>query len=294
MTSYDDPLFWVHGAGGNVLSMRPLAMALPAELPVYCFQAKGLDGSEPFPSVEETAQCYVDEIRKVQPHGPYYLGGGCYGGVVAFEMARTLAEHGEAVGALFLLDSYNPAFGRFLSKPELLYRNVLFLARCVIAHARKMARLRPREWAGYFEARLKTASRRVWALVKVLTGASASQVPSDFAMAGLEASAGTRIGEILKRVMTANLVASSRFVPKPYAGGATIFRAKVRMVEPYQDDYLGWGPVIRGGFEVFDIDGDHATMAEVPSVSQIAEKIDAKLRQATPAREPARGEKVSR
>jgi thioesterase domain-containing protein len=66
------------------------------------------------------------------------------------------------------------------------------------------------------------------------------------------------------------------------------------MVEPYQDDYLGWGPVIRGGFEVFDIDGDHATMAEVPAVSQVAEKIDAKLRQATPVREPARGEKLSR
>ena len=113
------PFFCVHGRGGNVLNMRSLAMALPVGLPFYCCQAKGLDGSEPFESVEETARCYVDEIRQVQPHGPYYIGGTCYGGVVAFEMARILKELGEPVGALVLLDSVNPGFVNSLSKIQM-------------------------------------------------------------------------------------------------------------------------------------------------------------------------------
>src|ERR1700751_5667753 len=37
-------------------------------------------------------------MRKVQPHGPYYLGGYCFGGNVAFEMARQLLQQGNSVG----------------------------------------------------------------------------------------------------------------------------------------------------------------------------------------------------
>ena len=32
----------------------------------------------------------MEDLRRVQPHGPYYLGGGCEGAYVAFEMALQL------------------------------------------------------------------------------------------------------------------------------------------------------------------------------------------------------------
>ena len=51
---------------------------------------------------------YMAEIRVKQPRGPYYLGGYSGGGVVAFEMARQLAEQGEHIGALVFLDSVAP------------------------------------------------------------------------------------------------------------------------------------------------------------------------------------------
>ncbi|MBU0754709.1 MAG: amino acid adenylation domain-containing protein, partial [Planctomycetes bacterium] len=57
--------------------------------PVYGFKPRGLDGTEiPHGSVEEMAWDYLKEMRAFQPEGPYYLGGECVGGVVAFEMAR--------------------------------------------------------------------------------------------------------------------------------------------------------------------------------------------------------------
>ena len=140
------PFFCVHGAGGNVLSLRGLAMALPSDLPFYGLQAKGLDGSEPFNSVEEAARTYVEEMRARQPIGPYYLGGGCYGGIVAFEMARLLRAQGERVAALVMIDSSNFAVGSFLPKHQLIRHNLRFYASRAIAHTRKLVSVPAREW----------------------------------------------------------------------------------------------------------------------------------------------------
>jgi amino acid adenylation domain-containing protein len=155
-TSERPPFFCLHGAEQNVLNMRPLAIALPADLPFYCFQDKGLDGSEPFESIEETARCYVDEIRQVQPHGPYYLGGYCYGGFVAFEIARRLEELGEAVAALVLIETSNPTFVRSLSAREWLFRSVRFYMWRVAWHTRRMLTKRPDEWLGYISKALRS------------------------------------------------------------------------------------------------------------------------------------------
>ncbi|PSN72911.1 conidial pigment polyketide synthase PksP/Alb1 [Corynespora cassiicola Philippines] len=51
---------------------------------------------------------YLDEIRRRQPHGPYYLGGWSAGGICAYDAAQTLVRAGEKVERLILLDSPNP------------------------------------------------------------------------------------------------------------------------------------------------------------------------------------------
>lgn len=53
-------------------------------------------------SVEEMAAFYVDEIRQLQPEGPYFLGGFSFAGVVAYEVARLLRESKEEVAVFFL------------------------------------------------------------------------------------------------------------------------------------------------------------------------------------------------
>ena len=59
---------------------------------------------EPLVSIEAMAQLYLSEMRSVQPRGPYALIGACFGATVAYEMARRLAESGEEVAFLGLLD----------------------------------------------------------------------------------------------------------------------------------------------------------------------------------------------
>ena len=102
------PFFCVHGAGGNVLLFNDLARLLGEDYPFYGIQAYGLDGSKEYlKSIEEMAVHYLKEIRALQPRGPYYLGGFCMGGQVAYEMAQLLRKEGEQVALLAMIDTYN-------------------------------------------------------------------------------------------------------------------------------------------------------------------------------------------
>jgi amino acid adenylation domain-containing protein len=107
------PVFAIPGAGGNVLSLRPLSAALGTDQPFYGLQGMGLDGkTSPFTTVEQTAQANIAALQALQPTGPYSFIGHSYGGVVAYEMARMLLEQGEKVSSLILLDSIAPSLIR--------------------------------------------------------------------------------------------------------------------------------------------------------------------------------------
>ena len=60
--------------------------------PFYAFRSPGLDdvGAPPARTVEAMAADYLEELRGVQPEGPYYLGGWSLGGLIAMEMARQM------------------------------------------------------------------------------------------------------------------------------------------------------------------------------------------------------------
>jgi len=102
------PFFCVHGAGGNVLVYRELSQQLGPDQPFYGLQCQGLDGKQPLLTrVEDMAALYAREIQRTQPHGPYFLGGYCMGGTVAFEIAQQLSARGEQVALVALFDTIN-------------------------------------------------------------------------------------------------------------------------------------------------------------------------------------------
>jgi len=100
---------------------RDLARHFAPEYPFFALQSYGLNGSKKHLStVEEMAAHYLAEIKEVQPQGPYYLGGFCMGGLIAYEMARTLVRQGERVALLAMIDSYN--FDGVRLRPSMLAR----------------------------------------------------------------------------------------------------------------------------------------------------------------------------
>jgi thioesterase domain-containing protein/acyl carrier protein len=100
------PLFVIHALGGGVDYVTDLAPFIHEDIPVYGLQATGFaPGEEPLQTIGEMAELYVDNIRQIQPHGPYRLAGWSAGGTIAYEMARRLIEMGEQVEFVGLLDT---------------------------------------------------------------------------------------------------------------------------------------------------------------------------------------------
>jgi amino acid adenylation domain-containing protein len=112
------PFFCVHGLGGSVLRFNDLAREMAPDQPFYGIQPQGIDGGRPcLRNMDEIAACYIEEMRRFQPEGPYFVGGYSFGGLVAFEMARRLRADGQEVGFLALVDTYP---GKAKSKAVLL------------------------------------------------------------------------------------------------------------------------------------------------------------------------------
>ncbi|HWG91861.1 MAG TPA: amino acid adenylation domain-containing protein, partial [Candidatus Thermoplasmatota archaeon] len=104
------PFFLVHPGGGTVGGYVRLAQTLPEDVPVYAFQALGTEDDEtPQDRIDAMARTYLQELRAVQPRGPYRLGGWSLGGLLAQEMARQLEAAGETVSLLALLDPADPS-----------------------------------------------------------------------------------------------------------------------------------------------------------------------------------------
>lgn len=100
------PLFLVHPTSGSVFCYSELARLLDGDGPVYGLQAPGFEaGQEPLQRIDELADHHLTVLQRIQPTGPYFLGGWSMGGVIAHEISRRLHVQGEAVRLLALLDA---------------------------------------------------------------------------------------------------------------------------------------------------------------------------------------------
>jgi thioesterase domain-containing protein len=103
------PFFMLTGdlMGGGFYS-RQLANALDTDQPFYSVPPLPPSPDPRLATIEGMAAAHLDEIRRLQPVGPYRLGGYCIGGLIAYEIAARLQEAGEEVELLLLVDSLAP------------------------------------------------------------------------------------------------------------------------------------------------------------------------------------------
>jgi len=101
------PLFCIHPVAGLSWCYAGLLKYLRADYPIFGLQARGLKHEESLPvNLEGMVGDYLDQIRKIQPGGPYHLLGWSFGGVVAYAIATKLQLQGEQVALLAVLDGY--------------------------------------------------------------------------------------------------------------------------------------------------------------------------------------------
>jgi amino acid adenylation domain-containing protein len=262
-TSLRRPLFLVHGGGGALLSHAELARHLGDERPIHGIFAPGLNGGElPPASMETLARLYVEQVREVQPHGPYLLAGWSLGGVVVYEMARQLEALGERVGLLALIDSYAPP-GQVQPEPSPLARVATF-AGMVGLPLQDLPTLEPEQLSGLEGAELM---KRVMEGLRNLPATEALE-PS-------------HVGQLFA-VHERLTVAQRGYVPgSPYTGTVELLMASVRPEASRAADG-GWSAWVSGGVRVSQVPGDHVTVMQPPNVATLAEKLNGLMRALEP------------
>lgn len=263
------PLFLVHSIWGDVLGMRQIAVAMSGDVPVYGLRARGLQGEEPRGSVEEMAATYVEVIRRQQPQGPYRIAGHSFGGLLAFEIARLLAEQGEEITWLGLIDAelsidaHSPArrWGHRLALPY-------HLARAALRNPR-------------------AATRALLDQVPKLLRRGFSRFQRDEALAEAEATWMEGASAAHQRLATHFLQVAADYRPRRYRGSMTYFLPTIRRFHLFADPLPVWRRVTAGTIEIEPVPGPHVGMVSGDSAPVVAALIDRHLEA---GRKPARAE----
>jgi acetoacetyl-CoA synthetase len=248
------PLFIVHGYGGLVMELRPLAQQMFTPAPVYGIRASGFEAGEPvYERVEDMCRAYLDAIREVQPRGPYLIAGYSLGGQVAHEMGRQLAAAGERVALLALLDT--TTHERYWPAAAWLE----YLGRRAAHHLR---RLRGRDVRP--TARELASSAR--ALLDRIRGAAVAAAPSD----ELD---GIALPQSVRRLRSAGLLAFARHRPAWAPLPLTLLRSDLRE-SSLCDPRLVWRR-LTPQLEVRDVPGDHRSIIRPPHLEILARELSA-------------------
>jgi thioesterase domain-containing protein len=107
--------------GGLSWGYGGLIKHIDKEVPIYGLQSRGLNEKDKIEtSIEDIVRDYIEQIKSVQPSGPYNLLGWSFGGYIAYEIAALLRRSGEAIASLTLLDTFPlpEGFGCNLESPE--------------------------------------------------------------------------------------------------------------------------------------------------------------------------------
>jgi len=258
------PFFCVHAVGGNVLEYYDLAKYLGTDQPFYGLQSRGLTGEAPHTRIEDMAADYINELRQIQPVGPYFLGGRSLGGVIAYEMACQLHAQGHQIGLLAALDSYPVGYER-TDGASLKVRAQRF-SRRFSAHLTNIRSLPGRDKLSYLFDKSKYGPVRVKSKIWRTIYRAYQNL-------------GLNLPQVLQDVAEFNWLAAQKYCPQPFDGRVTLFwasqdlRAKFDMIE-------GWRALAGGGLELHEISGTHLNMIKEPHIVPLAQKLNACLKSA--------------
>jgi FkbH-like protein len=267
-------LFLVHDGLGETLLYLNLARRLPKTMTVYGIEPKRLPGIPlAHASIQEMAAFYVDQIREIQPRGPYLLGGMCAGGVIAYQMAACLMSAGELVQMVTILDGATPQAAKRVGRVA---RHRLSRLEDAVAQVRGAGAAPLTRTMGIVSAiarkALNVVSYELYALSERIS------VRWRFALLKILVKRGASWPSALPEltVMQIYNVLESRYIP-PVLANVPVLLVRASAGEgtdtPYRDLYrdkdFGWGEVA-GQLELVDVIGGHSSMLQEEAIESLA------------------------
>jgi amino acid adenylation domain-containing protein len=241
------PLFGIH-----LLRFHKLAKYLGPDQPFYGLrfglaQQSREDPLRPLPRrIEDLAAHYVEEIKSVQPGGPYFLIGLSLGGIITYEVAQQLIAAGEEVALLAVCDTYIvPPTVAYHSKRKQLRNLITLFSKPEVIREKLLRRIRIQLY------NLKYPEGYVPA-VEPPQGESPFFDP---------------------------------YFPKSYPSNVTFFKAEYGDdLRRYSVSFpeLDWPKYIKGKLEILSIPGGHTSILDEPNVQILAAQLKSCIDRAIP------------
>jgi amino acid adenylation domain-containing protein len=249
------PPFFCVGAGAF---LRPLAKMMGPDQPFLGLglsyeDMKWLDFSC---SLEEIAAHLVITLRECQPEGPYYIGGWCHDGVMAYEIARQLREQGATVSLLALFDCQNPTWGEDQS-------------------AKGRFRVRLSKMKHHLSATLSNGLKSSLPLWRKRMTGRLKRIKRARRVSLAEREGGRNENLPMRDVLGDTLFhAVNRYRPGTCPGPVTVFQCKDRPADIYFNSAESWRTVVAGEMRVYEIPGNHRSMFLEPNVTVLARYLE--------------------
>jgi thioesterase domain-containing protein len=247
------PIIGLHGVDDIFV---PLAAQLG--LPLHTITSRvGFDGStapyHPAKTVEDMAERYLSELRKVRPKGPYVLMGFCLGALIALEVANRLTAAGETVEFLGLFNPPPPQAQRE-SVPARVRRHLKAVSALSLAGQARYVAEKARGVAGEAKELGLRALRR-----------STSKPASTAAPAPTTLSP----EQLVKQIADFGMQMIAHHVPRRYSGNLYIFHGS-----HWPADYAQrWSAMASGTVSTWLLPGSHLGMMEPPYVAEVASRL---------------------
>jgi polyketide synthase 13 len=250
------PLLLFHPGGSTCTVYRPLLDRLPAGVPCVGFERV------PGAGIEERVERLLPLVRARRPHGPYRLAGWSFGGALAYGVATRLADEGEPVELVALIDTMLP-----LPEPDLDPR---------ASSARRFLR-----FTGYVEGTYGRTVRLGHDELAPLP----EEEQIELTMRRV-AEAGLLSPGVLRHQQQSFLdtLAAERATPRPYEGPVVLYRA----TEPYAaglameprysrtDLAAGWAQLCPR-LEIVPVRAHHLSVVDPPHVDVVARHLADRL-----------------
>jgi acyl-coenzyme A synthetase/AMP-(fatty) acid ligase/thioesterase domain-containing protein/acyl carrier protein len=263
-----EPIFCLAGAGGNAFRFHPILKYLPEDRPVYFVRSRGLEAGEViYTTVEDIALDFLNEIKKVQPRGPYYFIGSSGGGRTGYEVAQQLLSQGESVDLLVMLDTY-------LDKKK--DSDALKIKRGGDSDLSNLDKKKIRvikikkKWKKRLRRQKERIGRNGWKYFLDFL----YQFLATKAQAFVRNFRKDNIFRLQKKVEEANYAAARAYQVKPYAGRVIYFRADRKAIRQGREPDVRWEKAGIDKLIIYPLNCGHFDLLLEPFVQEVAEKIN--------------------
>jgi amino acid adenylation domain-containing protein len=250
---------------------RPLALRLGLDQPFLCVSTVDADIqalTAPF-LLEDIAAALVRRLISIQPHGPYFIGGWCGPGLLAYEVAQQLRAKGEKVGLLVLFDTLNVSRRRENARSEGFRIQFNRRARKLRRYLAKLSKFswseRRADFAAVLNFREKRLRHKLWR----------SYYKLHLAIHG-------QFGDRFRKFFNAGYgsVAIRNYLPKPYPDPVLVIWSASENKQEVQDREMNWRGLLTGNPEVHCVPGRHKKMFFEPNVAVLASTLERGLSKA--------------